>query len=255
MQLKENDLFDNRYLLKEMLGCGGFSDVWLVEDTKIGNKKRALKIYAPGHGLDADGVELFISEFDLVYDLNHPNLLRPSHFDVCERSPYLIMPFCERGSAGKLVGKISEKEAWLFMRDVAAGLAYLHKQEPPVIHQDIKPDNVLIAHNGQYQITDFGVSTKARDSLSRSVGEAKTGGTIPYMSPERFSNDNKPIKESDVWALGATLFQLMEGYAPFRDYGGLMQKKGAEIPDVQGAFSDELKEIVNRCLQLERVWK
>ena len=58
MQLKENTLFDSRYLLKKLLGRGGFSEVWLVEDTKVANKKMALKVYAPGMGLDDDGVQL-----------------------------------------------------------------------------------------------------------------------------------------------------------------------------------------------------
>ena len=251
MQLKEGTLFDNRYRLQKLLGSGGFSDVWLVEDTKVGDNKRALKIYAPGKGLDADGVKLFSSEFELVYDFNHPHLLRPSHFDVYERSPYLIMPFCDRGSATRFIGAISEDEAWRFLHDVAAGLAYLHEQSPPVIHQDIKPDNVLIDHAGRYLITDFGISAKARSTLRRSVGEAKSGGTIAYMSPERFGKDNTPIKASDVWALGATLFELLEGDAPFGDHGGLIQKSGAEIPNMQGEWSEELKEIVNRCLHVE----
>ena len=205
MQLETGNLFDNRYLLKKHLGSGGFSEVWLVEDTKVGNQKRALKVYAPGKGLDEDGIQIFSSEYQLVYDLNHSHLLRASHFDVCERSPYLIMPFCERGSASKLIGKITEDEAWRFLHDVASGLAFLHEQDPPVIHQDIKPDNVLIDSSGRFLITDFGISTKARSTLRKSIGNAKSAGTVAYMPPERFSKNNTPIKASDVWALGATL--------------------------------------------------
>jgi formylglycine-generating enzyme required for sulfatase activity len=161
------------------------------------------------------------------------------------------MPYCERGSAAKLAGKISEEEAWKFLHDVASGLAYLHDQEPPVIHQDIKPDNVLINARGQYLITDFGVSARVRNTLRKSVGVQTSGGTIAYMSPERFGKDNTPIMASDVWALGATLYELLTGDVPFGDNGGLIQKSGAEIPGIKGSYSSELCRITERCLSLD----
>ena len=250
MQLQQDMLFDGRYRLIRLLGRGGFSEVWLVEDAKVLNKKMALKIYSPGQGLDDDGVQLFSSEFELVFDLNHTNLLRPAHFDVCNRSPYLIMPFCERGSAARLIGKITEEEAWQFLYGVAAGLAHLHRQDPPIIHQDIKPDNILIDHNGQYLITDFGISTKVRSTLRKSMGVAKSAMTIAYTPSERFGKENAPIKASDIWSLGATLFELMTGDVPFGEHGGLLQKSGAEIPDITNHYSDKLKRIVNSCLAL-----
>ena len=250
MQLRQDMLFDNRYLLKKLLGSGGFSEVWLVEDTKVSYKKMALKVYAPGMGLDDDGVQLFSSEFELVFDLNHTHLLRPAHFDVCERSPYLLMPYCEQGSTNKLVGKLTEEEAWRFLHDVASGLAFLHAQEPPVIHQDIKPDNVLKDHLGNYQITDFGVSAKVRSTLRKSmINKTISGGTMAYMPPERFGRENTPIKASDIWAMGATLFELLSGDLPFGEHGGMMQKSGAEIPILPGKRSKELQEIITRCLQ------
>ncbi|MDR2971625.1 MAG: protein kinase [Bacteroidales bacterium] len=255
MLLQENTLFHSHYLLKKLLGRGGFSEVWLVENTLAGNIKMALKIYAPGAGLDDDGVSLFSKEFELVFNINHTNLLRTAHFDVCDRSPYLVMPYCEQGSAGKLIGNITEEQAWNFLHDVAAGLAHLHKQNPPIIHQDIKPDNVLIDNSGQYLITDFGISTKARNTLRKSIEQFKkiSGGTIAYMGPERFGKDNLPIKASDIWALGATLFELMSGDTPFSEHGGLIQKSGAEIPDIDGEYSENLKKVVYACLA-ENPW-
>ena len=252
MQLQQDILFDNRYRLIKLLGSGGFSEVWLVEDIKVNYKKMALKVYAPGRGLDDDGVQLFSREFELVFDLNHTNLLRPAHFNVCDRSPYLLLPLCEQGSAQKLIGKISEEEAWRFLHDVASGLAHLHQQDPPIIHQDIKPDNILISQNGQYLITDFGISAKIRSTLRKSVGIVKTsGGTIAYMSPERFGENNEPIKASDVWALGSTLFELISGDSPFGDHGGLIQKGGADIPNIQGKWSVNLIKIIQSCLAKE----
>jgi hypothetical protein len=250
MQLQENILFHDRYRLLKLLGRGGFSEVWLVEDAKT-TMIVVLKIYASGTGLDEDGTTLFCKEFSLVYNFNHSNLLKPTYFDVYDRRPYLILPFCERGSTLKLAGNITEEDAWKFLHDVASGLAYLHKQNPPVIHQDIKPDNVLVDNVGQFMIADFGISTKVRSTLRKSVGQQTGGGTFAYMGPERFSRDNIPIKASDIWALGATLYELLTGDAPFRDHGGVLQKSGAEIPDIKGNLSPDLKNIVNLCLQKE----
>jgi serine/threonine protein kinase len=144
------------------LGRGGFSEVWLVEDTKVENKRMALKIYAPGYGLDSDGIKLFSDEFILVCDLNHTNLLRTSHYDICNLNPYLIMPYCDRGSAKKLTGNITEEEAWKFLFDVASGLSYLHDRETPIIHQDIKPD-VQILHESKSDIRNiFGATSLSK---------------------------------------------------------------------------------------------
>lgn len=255
MELREGFLFGSkeRYLLKKLLGRGGFAEVWLADDTWIENESVALKIYVPGIGLDEDGVELFSREYGLVSRLSsHGHLLKPQHFDVFDRSPFLVLPYCEQGTTVKLVGKITEEEAWRFLHDVASGLAYLHKQKPPIIHQDIKPDNVLI-DQGNYLISDFGISSKARSTLRKSIESVveKKAGAIAYMSPERFGKDNKPIMASDIWAFGATLFELMTGDVPFGEYGGSIQKGGADIPHINGNYSENLKTIVYKMLALQ----
>jgi serine/threonine protein kinase len=163
--------------------------------------------------------------------------------------PYLILPFCENGSSVKLTGKIDERIAWVFLRDVASGLAYLHSQSPPVIHQDIKPDNVLMDSSDSFVITDFGISAKVRNTLQSAESKA---GTMTYMAPERFGADYQPIKASDVWALGASLYELMTGKPPFGDNGGLAQKGGAEII-LSGKWSPKLKEMAFKCLQ-HKTW-
>ena len=249
MQLEENILFANRYRLERLLGRGGFSEVWLADDT-LTSLKVALKVYAPGGGMDEHGVQLFSTEFSLVFNLNHSNLLKPTYYDTFERMPYLVLPYCRQGSAANLIGRMSEKEAWLFLRDIASGLEYLHEQEPPVIHQDIKPDNILIDISGRYLLTDFGISIKARNTLRKSIMKTEGSvGTLAYMGPERFSKYPLPIKASDVFSLGATLYELLTGMVPFGEHGGLLLQHGAEIPVLEGEWSAELKAIVDLCLR------
>ena len=245
MSLLPGALFHDRYLLKEMKGRGSFGEVWLARDQKL-DIDVALKVYI---ALDSRGVEEFKSEFRTTFGLSHPNLLHANHFDICGDRPYLVMPYCP-GSSLDLVGKADEDTLWRFINDVASGLNYLH--EIGVIHQDIKPDNILVNEKGQFVITDFGISTKFRSTLrrnsSREAQKNMTGGAISYMAPEMFTESAESVNATDIWALGATLFELMTGNLPFFGQGGVMELKGAEVPDVAGDYSESLKRLVKSCL-------
>ena len=252
--LEEGLLFADRYKFVKLLGRGGFSEVWLAEDS-LTSIQVAVKVYAPGSGLDDAGIKLFTQEFSLVFDMNHTNLLRPTHFDCWNRMPYLILPYCRKGSAfGYLTrgSRITEEECWNMLHDVAAGLAYLHEKVPPVIHQDIKSDNILISDEGHYMITDFGISSRVRSTIRNGMAQEQSGGTLAYMGPERFSATPKPIMASDVWSLGAMMYELMTGGTPpFGNHGGVLQKNGADIPIIEEDYSQELKDIVYGCLAKE----
>lgn len=252
--LDEGLLFAGRYKLIKLLGRGGFSEVWLAEDDMTA-VQTAVKVYAPGSGLDDAGIKLFTQEFSLVFDMNHTNLLRPTHFDCWNRMPYLILPYCKNGSAFNYITNdtpISEDECWNLLHDVAAGLAYLHEKNPPLIHQDIKPDNILISDEGHFMITDFGISARVRSTIRNGKAQEQSGGTLAYMGPERFSANPKPIMASDVWSLGAMMYELMTGgNPPFGNHGGVLQKNGADIPLIEEDFSQPLKDIVYACLAKE----
>ena len=248
--MENNTLFHNRYHLERLLGRGNFSEVWLAKDTKS-NINVALKIYAPATGLDDHGIDIFAREFALVASVNHKNLMGPMHYDSWDRKPYLVLPYCKNGSIVKQVGKFSEEQTWLLLRDVASGLAWLHSLTPPVIHQDIKPDNIMLGENGNYVLTDFGVSTHLRSTLRKSMSQAfSSAGTTAYMAPERFSKKNTPIMANDIYSLGATAYEMLTGRVPFGEDGGLLQNKGAEIPEIDAACSDNLKKAITLCLQV-----
>lgn len=250
--LDAGQIIADRYELLKQLGRGGFSEVWLAQD-KLTDVKVAIKIYAPGMGLDDAGISLFTQEFSLVFDMNHTNLLHPTYYDCWERMPYLILPFCKNGSTFKYLAEnnlITEAEGWDLLHDVAEGLAYLHAKTPPVIHQDIKPDNILINDENRYMITDFGISARIRSTLRRNQGQESSGGTLAYMGPERFGPSPAPIMASDIWSLGATMYELLTGMPPYGDHGGVLQKNGADIPLINENFSQELKDIIYKCLAL-----
>lgn len=255
--MDNNNLFHDRYFLERLLGRGNFSEVWLANDIKT-DIQVALKIYAPATGLDDHGMNVLSREFAIVVSANQKNLLKPLYYDSYERKPYLVLPYCKNGTIQRLIGKFSEEDAWKLFRDVAAGLAYLHSMNPTLIHQDIKPDNIMIGDNGTYMITDFGVSAHAKSTLRKSLStQFASAGTTAYMAPERFSKDNTPIKANDIWSLGAMVYEMVTGDVPFSSgthiEGGILQKNGAEIPDLPGTFSPELNQMIQMCLN-ENPW-
>lgn len=240
--LQQGSIFDNRYELTRFIGRGGFAEVWLVKDSLTGLEE-ALKIYAPGSGLDEDGLKLFIKELSIVHDLRHTNLLTPKTLGQFEHQPYLLLPYCPHGSLNKKIGQCSEDEAWKIMEQVASGLAYLHQRK--IVHQDIKPDNILVDANMDYVITDFGISLQVQSTLRKSMREQANSGTMAYMAPERFSKEPHPIPANDIWSLGAMMFEIIEGEVPFLpQLGGLAQMNGAQIPTMHAAVDNKLKQVI-----------
>ena len=246
---QKDQVFADRYVLRKRLGYGAFSEVWQAEDSMAGNKV-AVKIYAPDKGMDDNGIEIFRREYATVFNITHQNLLRPSHFEVSNDSPFLVLPYCYKGNVSRYIGMMKEADIVKFLHDVSSGLSYLHEQEPPIIHQDIKPDNILISDDGHYKLTDFGISTRVRSTIRISAAtEQSSEGTRAYMGPERFADSAIPIKASDIWSLGATAYELMTGDAPFGNLGGLSMVNDAEIPEIEGDFSEELKCLIKSCLE------
>ncbi len=239
--------FDNRYLLIEPIGEGSFGEVWLAEDHSV-NVQVAIKIYIH---IDQKGLEVFKKEFKVSYSLNHANLLHANYCSICEGHPYIVMPYCKNGSLTSKIGKIDkEQDVWKLINDISSGIAYLHKHN--IVHQDIKPQNILIDDDGNYLISDYGESLKIKTTLRqntlRKEDEKGYGGSIPYMAPERFSQDKLPVMLSDMWSLGATVYEVVEGELPFSGLGGNMQKHGAELPHLSAKWSSELNEVVQKCL-------
>jgi serine/threonine protein kinase len=246
MNLAEGSIFAEHYQLLKQLGHGSFGDVWLAHNV-LADIDVAIKFYGT---LDQKGIEDFRNEFKIAYRLRHPNLLNINHFDVHENCPYLVMPYCANGSVSRQIGQMPESEIWKFILDVSGGLAFLHSQQPPVVHQDIKPDNILITSDGRYVISDFGISRTFRTKMSRTNNNSSSG-TIAYMGPERFSEKPMIVLASDIWAFGMTLYELMTGDVLWEGMGGCVQLNGARIPAISGKFSPELANLVICCLAAE----
>lgn len=251
-QFKSGDLFNKRYQLEKLVGVGGFADVWKALDTQT-NTTIALKIYTR---LDDDGINELSAEYKRMQNINHPNLLRADHFDRWDNIPYLEMKFCSGGSLDKKIGKLTELETMAIIRDLSEGLKFLHQNG--IIHQDIKPANVLIDEQGHYVLSDFGISSKSKTKLSKSVNIAKqnTSMTEDYAPPEKFSPkaiDHMPDKKGDIFSLGISLYELITGNLPFDNLstGRQLQYENIEL-DFSEIKDARIRKIVAWCMQREK---
>ncbi|MBR5167061.1 MAG: SUMF1/EgtB/PvdO family nonheme iron enzyme [Salinivirgaceae bacterium] len=246
--MNTGDIIDNHYELKHQLGRGSFGEVWLATDTYLGLDV-ALKFYV---AMDDNGRQEFRDEYSKAFRLRHNNLLTPSYYGEWNGQPYLVLEYCPASAAAQL-GRLDEPTLWRFIADVADGLAYMHSSNPTLVHQDIKPANILQKTDGHYAITDFGISVSLRSTMLRQSGReaaSSVGGSIPYMGPELFGAKPVPIMASDVWALGVTIYEMATGELPFMAQGGIMQKNGAEVPELGDKWSAQLNYLLKRCLAL-----
>lgn len=237
---------DSRYRLKQHIGSGSFGEVWLTDDT-MSELEVVLKIYA---NLDDEGIKLFRHEYASTFSLSHPNLLCPQHFGAEGRTAYLVLPYCPKGSTRHLSGHMAPDQLRKFIIQVASALSYLHSHRPPVIHRDIKPDNVLIDADDNFRLSDFGVSLELRSTILTATMKMTSAGSVPYMAPEMFDSNPRQSAASDIWSLGATIYQLATGNLPFMGNGGGMQRSGAAIPALPPKYPADINRLMQACLAL-----
>ena len=267
-----NELFDGHYALIRPLSVdGATADVWLALDTNTVTEEVqlsevvrlhddeieklglmvAIKIYRPQNALDIEGEQRFRDEYMIVFNCHHTNLIHPMHFSIFKETPYLVLPYCKLGSSELLIGnKFENGDVWNYIKDVASGLAYLHALNPPIIHQDIKPANILLDDTHHYAITDFGISSQ-KGGVHGYYYDEENSGTLAYMAPERFQEGSEPIPQSDIWAFGATLCEILTGQVPFGEEGGKSQmNSNAPMPAIPNVSSD-IQRLIHACLSKE----
>ncbi len=211
----------------------------------------AIKIYRPQNALDIEGEQRFRDEYMIVFNCHHTNLIHPTHFSIFKETPYLVLPYCKLGSSELLIGnELDNENIWKYIKDVESGIAYLIALTPPIIQQDIKPANILLDDTLHYAITDFGISSQ-KGGVHGFYYDDENSGTLAYMAPERFQEGTEPIPQSDIWAFGATLCEILTGKVPFGEDGGKNQKEfNAAMPVIPNVSSD-IQRLIHACLSLE----
>ncbi|KIO33515.1 hypothetical protein M407DRAFT_65518, partial [Tulasnella calospora MUT 4182] len=143
--------------------------------------------------------------------LEHPNIVPLLGWTV---TPYLsfISPWCKKGNIKRHLKKFSKIERLQLLLGIAKGLEYLHSRRPPVVHGDLKPENVLLSDQGEPLLTDFGMSIILGQEELYSSSHL-CGGSIPWMSPELMKEGSKSC-QSDVYSFGSLAFTVLTGEVP-----------------------------------------
>ncbi|MEP6687690.1 MAG: protein kinase [Gemmatimonadales bacterium] len=204
----------DRYRLDREIGAGGMATVYLAEDIRH-DRKVALKVLRPELAA-VIGAERFLAEIKLTANLQHPHIL--PLFDSGEADSYLfyVMPFIHGETLRDRLNREKQlpvADAVRVATEVASALDYAHRHG--VVHRDIKPENILL-HDGQALVADFGIALAAsKASGSRMTETGMSLGTPHYMSPEQAMGEREITGRSDVYAIGAVLYEMLSGDPPF----------------------------------------
>lgn len=238
------------YRIESLLGKGGMGRVYLARHRDL-HRPCALKILSPRLAAeDEDYVHRFLNEGRAAAALVHPNIITVHAIGQENLHYFLEMEFIPGRSLRNLIsdeGRLPPTRAVALAARIAEGLAAAHREH--IIHQDLKPDNVLITLQGIPKIADFGLAKRIRgghDGLPDGLC-----GTPNFMAPELF-HGAPPGPETDVYALGVTLFQMLTGRYPFvADTIPALASfvATAEIPNVREYASDIPLE-VSECIHL-----
>ena len=257
LNLEEGQVFDSQYELIRLVDTGGFTEVWEARYLVAGNTV-ALKVYPK---LDEEGIRNIEEEYKRLFELQHSNLLSVLHFGRFNGYPYLVMRYYPGGNGSRKIGSCSEAEIAKCLSQIGGVLKYLHANS--IIHQDIKPNNFLLDQYGNYYLADLGLSLKVRDTIKMFTQTKSSAGTEiasiqsgitppPYRAPELYDRQrgNKdPLKATDVWALGASLYEMITSDPPFGDLGGLMQMNDPVVGNLPVSYSRDLDKLLKSCLE------
>src|SRR5882757_4219187 len=202
------------YELLEQIGRGGQGVVFRARQKSL-NRIVALKVIGLGHWATEAHLKRFRLEAEAAASLEHPGIV-PIH-EVGERdgSCYFSMKFIEGGQVDEVVRRtpMSIRQAVELIAKVARTVHYAH--EHGILHRDIKPGNILLDAKGEAHLTDFGLARliETESTLTRTL---EVLGTPSYMAPEQAVGNNAAVSSAtDVYGLGAVLYQLLTGQPPF----------------------------------------
>ena len=202
-----------RYAIERELGAGGMATVYLAQDIKH-DRKVAVKVLKPELAAVIGG-ERFLKEIKVTANLQHPHILPLYDSGEADGFLFYVMPYVEGESLGAKLQREKQfavDEAVKIATGVASALDYAHRQE--VIHRDIKPENILM-HDGQPLIVDFGIALAVSEAGGTRLTETGLSiGTPHYMSPEQAMGDRALDGRSDVYSLGAVLYEMLVGDPP-----------------------------------------
>ena len=250
-ELGAASMIAGKYEIDEELGRGGMGVVHKAEDTKL-KRTVALKFLPPELTRNLQARERFVQEARAASGLDHPNICTIYEIEETDDGRvFIAMAYYEGESLKDKIerGPLNPDEAVDISIQVARGLAKAHKKG--IIHRDIKPANIMITNDGIVKIVDFGLA-----KLSGQVRLTQTGitlGTVAYMSPEQTLGEDVD-QRTDIWALGAMLYEMVTGALPFRGANeqamiySILNKKPRLASELKKEVSSELEHVLKKTM-------
>src|SRR5215210_3206120 len=200
-----------KYRIIELVGEGAMGVVYRAQDSVL-ERTVAIKVMNESIARQEDLRKRFLHEAQAAGSLQHPNVVCIYDLGEVDGHLFIAMEFVQGVDLERLIelGEPLSLQARLdIIIDVLTGLAYAHKRG--IVHRDIKPANIRVADDGRAKIMDFGVAHLASSSITRT---GLVVGTPSYMAPEQVMG-GKALPETDIFAVGAVLYQLLTGDKPF----------------------------------------
>jgi serine/threonine-protein kinase len=197
-----------RYRVERELGHGGMATVFLARDEEL-RRPVALKVLAEHLAGDDTFRARFIREAKLAGRLSHPNVVQVYDAGETDEQPFIVMEYVS-GKTLADCGQLAPERVVALGVQACAGLQHAH--EAGLVHRDVKPGNLLLRDDGVLKIADFGIARAAEATRHTQVGTLL--GTAAYLAPEQIAGEDATTA-SDVYSLGAVLYELLTGRPPF----------------------------------------
>lgn len=236
-----------RYRVEQLLGIGGFGQVFLAHDDDLG-RTVAVKVPHRQRISQPEDLAEYMAEARLLASLDHPNIV-PVYDVGCtdDGSCFIVSKLIDGSSLTESKSNMSPVEAATLIATVADALHYAHQKG--LVHRDVKPANILLDSNGKPYVVDFGLALKEED-----FGKgACAAGTPAYMSPEQARGDgNRVDGRSDIFSLGVVLYEMLTERRPFQgqSYSDMQMQITAVDPRPPRQVNDAIpKELERICLK------
>lgn len=224
--LTPGTILRSRYKVTELVGGGGMGAVYQAEDLRLEGRLCALKEVRPelsaDQGAKTQAHDQFYREASTLARLDHPNLPKVSDYFSENGREYLVMDFVPGRDLRQILNEALEKKTLLpeqqvlrWATQLCDALEYLHAQNPPVLHRDIKPDNARLTPGNAIKLVDFGLVKLMSPDENKTVTVLQGLGTVQYTPLEQYGGDTGHTDtRSDVYSLGGTLYHLLTGRVP-----------------------------------------
>ena len=235
----------DRYEQIEKIGSGGMGVVYRALDTEL-NREVALKLLSPQIHTSKQFVDLFRQEAKIVSQLAHPHIIPIYDSGIDEKRPYFVMKLLRGGTLQDKLnqGNLTMSQLWPILKQVAQALDYAHSQG--VVHQDVKPTNILFDEREMAVLSDFGLANIF--TSTHPTGNISAGTPI-YMSPELCA-DEKIDGRSDQYGLAVVIFEALTGEPPFTGTNlQIMYKHVNAPPPIAHHINNQLPQTVSQIVQ------